>query len=711
MICCARLSISVRPLSFWKTLPAGTLILGVILAQHCFAQPAVSPYAFRNQLLPQPASLHAGDGYYLLLPDFAATVDKFHDDRLDQAIRRVMSQLKEQTGLEVSPEVTTSAGAAAPFVVTVDGPGDAVQSVDDNESYSLTVTPQGVHLSAPTDLGAMHGLETLLQLVQNDGTRYFLPAISIHDTPRFRWRGLMLDCSRHFEPISVIKRTLDAMAAVKLNVFHWHLSDDQGFRIQSNVFPLLAQLGSNGQYYTQDQAREIVAYARARGIRVVPEFDMPGHTSSWMVGYPQLASGPGPYQIQTGFGVFNPVMDPTRKTTYRFLDKFIGEMASIFPDQYLHIGGDENNGVEWRQSQRIQAFMQAHHMTTTAELQAYFNQQLLQILKKHGKRMIGWDEVLTPDLAKSVAIQSWRGSKSLAEAARQGHDGILSAGYYLDHMVSAAQYYKNDPIPTDSTLNATERARILGGEACMWGEYVDARSIDSRIWPRAAAIAERLWSPESVNNVDDMYRRLHVQSLRLEALGLTQISQEDASLRALAGSRKIDSLRELASTLEPVDFSVRGAYSKPHHITTQTPLDHVVDALPPDPPFRRSFSLLVEAYLNSPQTHAEQAAKLREIFEHWIAAEPGVLGLMEHSPLLAQARQRPVQLAELGNIGLTSLSYLSSAQAAPAGWQSAQMSAIKAAEAPVALTRFDVLEPLRSMVEAVKETPPVPRTQ
>ena len=703
MIGSSLLNMPLRRLNRWQVRPATILFLGVVLAQQGSAQATASPYAFRNTLMPQPTSLHVESGHFFLSSEFAARIDKFQDSRLDQAVQRAMHQLKEQTGLELSTRVETGAGSAALFLITVDGPGEAVQSVDENESYSLTVTPRGVHLSAATDVGALHGLETLLQLVQNDGTQYFLPAVFIQDTPRYRWRGLMLDCSRHFEPISVIERTLNGMAAVKLNVFHWHLSDDQGFRIQSNAYPLLTQLGSNGQYYTQQQAREVVAYARARGIRVVPEFDMPGHTSSWMVGYPQLASASGPFHIQTAFGIFDPVMDPTRKSTYRFLDKFIAEMAAIFPDRYMHIGGDENNGVEWRQNPRIQAFMHAHNMTTTAELQAYFNQRLLQILKKHGKRMIGWDEVLTPNLPKSVSIQSWRGYKSLAQAAREGHDGILSAGYYLDHMVSAAQYYEVDPIPASSTLSAADRARILGGEACMWGEYVNAHNIDSRIWPRTAAIAERLWSPQSVNNVNDMYRRLDVESLRLEALGLTHISQEDVSLRALAGTRKIAPLRVLAATLEPVDFGVRGAYSHVHHITTQTPLDHVVDALPPDPPFRHSFKLLVETYLKSPQTQPQQAGKLRAIFEQWIAAEPGVLRLMEDSPLLAQAKERPAQLTQLGNIGLSSLSYLTSGQTAPASWQAEQLAVIKAAEAPAALTRFDVLEPLRSLVQAVKE--------
>ena len=684
---------------------ACALIALALCAQHAFAQPAAPSDSFRNALLPQPSSLRADTGQFFFTADFSVSTDEFHDPRLDQAIARAMRRLADETGLQFTAK--PAAGVTAPFVVSVDSAGERIQSVDENESYSLDVTPQGVHLSAATELGAIRGLATLVQLVQNDGQRFFLPAVSIQDSPRFRWRGLMLDCSRHFEPIGVIERTLDGMEAVKLNVFHWHLSDDQGFRIQSRFFPLLTQLGSDGHFYTQQQARDIVAYARDRGIRVVPEFDMPGHSSSWMVGYPQLASATGPFHIQTGFGIFDPVMDPTRISTYRFLDKFIGEMAAIFPDQYMHIGGDENNGVEWRNNERIQAFMHAHSITTTAELQAYFNQRLLKILSRHGKRMIGWDEVLTPDLPKSVAIQSWRGVASLAQAAREGHDGILSSGYYLDHMIPASTYYANDPIPPASTLDPAGRARVLGGEACMWGEYVDAQTIDSRIWPRAAAIAERLWSPQSVNNTDDMYRRLGIESLRLEALGLTQISQEDSSLRALAGTPSIGPLPVLASTLEPVDFSIRGRWSHQHLITNQMPLDRVVDALRPDPPFRHAFQLLVAAYLGSPQGNSEQAAKLHAIFEQWIAAQPGLQRLMENSPLLAEANPRPAQLAKLGGIGLQALSYLSSSQPAPAGWRTAQLSAIQAAEVPVALTQFDVLDPLRSLVNAVKEiTPP-----
>lgn len=680
-------------------LAAGSLLTVSSLTLH--AQNGAQPYAFHNTLMPLPSSLQVDSGHFVLSPQFAATTDKFHNPRLDQAIERAMLELKQQTGILVPTDVEhASAGSTAAFVISVDGPGEKIQSVDENESYSLTVTSQEVHLEAATDVGAMHGLETLLQLVQHTNAQYFLPAVTIHDSPRFPWRGLMIDCGRHFEPISVIKRTLDGMAAVKMNVFHWHLSDDQGFRMQSKVFPLLTKLGSDGQFYTQEQAREIVAYARARGIRVVPEFDMPGHTSSWFVGYPDLASAAGPFHIERHFGVFDPVMDPTRKSTYVFLDKFIGEMASIFPDPYMHIGGDENNGVEWKHNPRIQAFMQSHHLKGTAALQAYFNERVLKILQKYHKHMIGWDEVLTPNLPRDVTIQSWRGYKSLASAARQGHDGILSSGYYLDSMGTAADHYLVDPLPAGSTLTSEQRKRILGGEACMWGEYVDAQVIDSRIWPIAAAIAERLWSPQNVDNVNDMYRRLRVESLRLEALGLTQISQEDASLRQLAGQENLGKLNVLAATLEPVMFDQRGQYSVTHGITQLTPLDHLVDALRPDPPFRHDFAMEVDEYLQSPTANSAQAKKLQAIFHAWVAQESSVLPLMQRSPRLAPAAIRSTQLAQLGQIGLQAISYPSSSRAVLADWKSARLATLQQDGKPVALTRFDVIEPLQKLVES-----------
>jgi hexosaminidase len=665
--------------------------------------PSSPATAFLNTLMPQPSQLSVQEGRLAITSSFAATADHFRDARLDAAIERSLDRIKAQIVIPIPvPALTESASAA--LVITVEGAGEAIQSSDEDESYSLEITSLGAHLKAATVVGAMHGLATLEQLIQSDATGTFIPAVSIHDTPRFRWRGLMIDCGRHFISLEEIKRTLDGMAAVKLNVFHWHLSEDQGFRLQSKAFPKLTEMGSDGLFYTQEQAREIVAYARERGIRVVPEFDMPGHTSAWFVGYPDLASAPGPFHIERKFGVFDQVMDATRESTYKFLDTFVAEMAAIFPDRFLHIGGDENNGVEWKANPRIQEFMRAHSFKDTAALQSYFNQRLLKILEKHGKRMIGWDEILTPDLPKDIMVQSWRGFDSLAAGAKNGYRGILSAGYYLNLMSPAASHYAVDPLPQNSDLSPEQQALILGGEACMWEEQTSSQSIDSRLWPRTAAIAERLWSPRSVSDVDDMYRRLAVESLRLEALGLTHISHEEVSLRQLSGaqadSTQTDSVRIFASVLEPVTFDQRAHMQ---HANQLTPLDQLIDALSPDPPSRHDFESLAHTYLQDPAARKEEGTKLAATFKTWIAAEPGVLRAMNTSPRLAQAQPRARQLTELGAMGLEAVSYLSSGRAADAGWKAAKLAVLDDAEKPQALLRFTVIKPLRDLVNAVPD--------
>src|ERR1700733_4770478 len=316
--------------------------------------------------MPQPAEISFGSGGAALNLTFAVRIPGVSDARLTDAIGRDLRRIEMVAGLR---HAGRGVAGTTKLVVRAEHVSAPVQTLGEDESYSLHVTPSGAEIDAPTELGAMHGLETLIQLVQPSGSGYVIPSVTIHDTPRFHWRGLMMDCARHFDPVSVIERTLDGMAAVKLNVFHWHLTEDQGFRIESRVYPKLTVDGSDGLFYTQEQAKEIVAYARAGGIRVVPEFDMPGHTSAWFVGYPDLASGPGPFHIEREFGVFDPVMDPTRESTYRFLDTFIAEMAAIFPDHFMHIGGDENNGVEWKANPRIQTFMHEHSLQDTAALQ------------------------------------------------------------------------------------------------------------------------------------------------------------------------------------------------------------------------------------------------------------------------------------------------------------------------------------------------------
>lgn len=654
---------------------------------------------FINTLMPVPAKLTTDQGSFTLSSSFTVAAPHFRDERLDAGIGRMLHRLEYQTGVPITKDIQKDAAGAA-LVVDVQGAGEAVQSIDEDESYSLHVTSSGVNLQAKTVVGALRGMETLLQLVQTDHAGYILPAVSIEDTPRFHWRGLMIDSGRHFEPVPVIERTLDGMAAVKLNVFHWHLSEDQGFRIESKLYPKLAGMGSDGLYYTQEQAKEVVAYARERGIRVVPEFDMPGHSVSWFVGYPDLASGPGPYTVRRVFGISDEAMDPTRDSTYKFLDGFIGEMSTIFPDPYFHIGGDETKGVQWKGNPRIVEFMQKHDMKDPAALQAYFNQRLLKILQKHHKYMIGWDEVLNPALPKDVIIQSWRGTESLAAGAKQGYQGILSAPYYLDAMKPAEQHYLADPLPADSDLTPQQQTLILGGEVCMWGEQLYERTIDSRIWPRTAAMAERFWSPENVRDVSDMYRRLDVMSVRLEAFGLTHLTQEDVGLRALTGTTDIDAMRVFASVLEPVSFHER---YQGQHTSQLTPLDHLVDAVRPDPPSRYQMEVLVQAFLKNPAQDGRERQELANNFASWSKAAPDVQRQVSESPLLADAAGRAQQFADLAKIGSEAVKYLSGGNAAPAGWKQSSLAALDAAQKPQGLVRFTVLAPLHDLVNAVQE--------
>jgi hexosaminidase len=660
------------------------------------AQPAASAQAFVNTLMPQPAHLSTSTGALPWTDTITVGVPHFHDQRLDDAIARSLEQMERKTGVHRQRSITTS--SASTLVIDVDGAGEAIQSLDENESYTLTVTSSNVTIHAATVVGAMRGMTTLLQLIQTDGKTFFVPAITIDDSPRFRWRGLMIDVGRHFEPVAVIKRNLDAMAAVKLNVFHWHLTEDQGFRIESKLYPELTANGSDGLYYTQEEAKDIVAYARARGIRVVPEFDMPGHTRAWLVGRPDLSSDPGPYTIRREFGVEAVAMDPTKESTYQLLDAFIGEMATIFPDPYLHLGGDETPGTQWKNSPHVVAFMKEHNFKNTEELQTYFSQRVLELAKKHGKHMVGWDEILTPTLPTDAIIHSWRGAKSLYEAAGRGYQGILSQPYYLDGMKSAKEHYLADPLPADTTLTPAQQQLVLGGEVCMWGEHINQLSIDSRIWPRTAAVAERFWSPATVTDVDDMYRRLWVENLRIEALGLTQITHEGAALRELAGTEDINALRVFSSALQPVPFGER---YRGQHTDQLTPLDNVVDAVRPDPSTRHQVAMLTRELLEAPKTNSDVRTQLKNIFHAWADCVPSVETQMNGSPLLAIARPRAQQLAGLSQTGLQALDYLSGAKKAPAGWKKSKLAEIEEARKQQALVRFVFLDPLHDLVNAV----------
>ncbi len=648
-----------------------------------------------NSLMPLPATLEARDGLLPLEASFSYALNGDTSPRVTQAAERLIQRLETRTGVSLS-ELPAAQGTAATLSVDVATASTAdVPQPGVNESYTLDIDAHHAALHSKTDIGALRGMETLLQLVEASGAAYAFPAVHIEDAPRFPWRGLMLDAGRHFLPVANVLRTLDGMAAVKLNVLHWHLTEDQGFRIESKVFPKLTELGSNGQYYTQQQVREVIAYASARGIRVVPEFDMPGHSQSWMVGYPEIGSAPGPFAISDKFGVMDAAMDPTRESTYEFLDKFLGEMAELFPDPYLHIGGDESNGKEWKANPEITAFMAAHGMKTTAELQAYFSTRVQKILAAHHKQMVGWDEILSPALPQDAVIQNWHGIEFLINAAKQGHRGFLSHPYYLDHTYTAGQMFLADPLPADSGLTAEQAALIQGGEACMWGEQLTSTTIDSRIWPRTAAVAERFWSPANDRDVNDMYRRLTVENLRLEGEGLMHMSGPVRVMRNLAGTTQIQPLELFLATLEPVNFPVRSRLQKP---SPSTVYDRVVDAARIDPPLKHEFQNMVDMAIGG---DAASIARLDSLFHSWIAAAPALNALQANSPLLQEAAAHIAAWPKLGTMGEEALQSLRSGVPPPAGWQEKQTAVLHDAVKPSELVQFVVLEPLQKLVTAV----------
>lgn len=677
--------------------------VGAVVAVALCSATATAQMQFQNHLMPQPAQLSLGSGDLPLSATFAVETPAMSDGRLTNAIDRAVRRIESASGLR---HAGRGAAGTTHLVVNVTHASSPVQSLDEDESYSLSVTPSGVKIEAATDLGAMHGLETLVQLVQPTGNGYAIHAVEIHDAPRFRWRGLMIDCGRHFEPLTVIKRNLDAMAAVKLNVFHWHLTEDQGFRIESRVFPKLTGIGSDGLFYTQQDAKDVVAYARARGIRVVPEFEMPGHSTAWLVAYPSLASGTTPDEVRREFGISDTAIDPTRDATYAFIDRFLTEMATLFPDAYVHIGGDETPAPDWKKNPRIIAFMRAHNLKDNDALQAYFNTRVLKIIARLHKHMMGWDEVLTPGLPKDVVVQSWRGEASLAKGAQLGYEGVLSAPYYLDAMKTAGVHYLADPVPSSSSLTLDERKRILGGEVCMWAEQLNERTIDSRIWPRTAAMAERFWSPESVRDVDDMYRRLIPVSVELEGLGLMHLASEDAGLRALAGTPNLastpnmDALRRFASVLEPVPFSDR--YDE-QHTDQLTALDNLVDAVVPDPPSRHWFELAVKRLIADPKSDTADRDALAAWFSQLAASVPAVHQQMKVSPRLAAASQRADQTLQLTAMGQQALHYLAGTENAPAGWKKQQLDILDEANKPSALVRFTLWPAMGDLIKAVRE--------
>lgn len=652
-------------------------------------------------LMPVPKQVEIGEGQFVLNKDFSISLTGNYHQRLAHEATRFLRRLDQKTALFFTQHKVSGELPGAELVISVERPGEV--RLHEDESYQLRIDAESIELKAQTDIGAIRGLETLLQLVGVSNGQNIFPVLTIHDSPRFHWRGLMLDVARHFMPMDVLYRTLDAMAAVKLNVLHLHLVDDQGFRFPTKAFPELLELSTDGQYYTREDLDEIIAYAHQRGIRVIPEIDVPGHATAILVAFPELGSKDTTYTLERFSGIFDPTLDPTNDAVYDFLDELFSEVAEVFPDPYFHIGGDENLGRHWNENEEIQAFMKANNLATNHDLQTYFNIRIQKILNKYGKHTMGWDEIMTPEMPKSAIIHSWRGNwegmvakQTLYDAARAGYETVLSNGYYLDLMMPASQHYLVDPAPAEMDLTEAERSRILGGEMCMWSELVIPETIDSRLWPRAAAVAERLWSPEEIRDVQDMYRRLSIISLQLEQLGLKHISSRNAILRKLAKSREIEPLKVLVEVVEPMKGYTRNTNGTLY--TTFSPFMLWADAATADATVARVFNEDVGRYLSGKL----EASQLRTQLDLWSNNHKKVLPIIKRSPALSEIESLSENLSRAAAIGLEAIGLIESGGKPSSGWVSRSQQVLEEARENGGRTELQMISGIAMLVDELK---------
>lgn len=646
-------------------------------------------------LMPMPMQVKILDGKHYVNQDFTISINT-NSKILYKSAQRALKIITDRSGVFLKEQfpIIKSGG-----VVNVSIANEVNLEFNIDESYELEITSNSIVINAANNFGAMHGLTTLTQLLESDSEGYYFPNIKIADAPRFTWRGLLIDVSRHFEPVEVIKRNLDAMAAVKMNVMHWHLTDDHGFRIESKVLPKLHELGSDGLYYTQVQIKEIVKYAEERGIRVVPEFDLPGHATAWLVGYPKLASAPGPYEIERQWGIFDPTFDPTKEEVYIFLKKFFEEMNDLFPDEYWHIGGDENNGNQWDTNEAIQKYMKENNLKDNHALQNYFNERIGSILSNLNKTMIGWYTDEMPNLSKDYIVQAWKGRKTLYETAKNGYRSLLSHGFYIDLVQSTEYHYLNDPIPPDSMLTEEVREKIIGGEATMWSEFVGPETIDSRIWPRTAAIAERLWSPSSVNDVPNMFKRLDKISIQLENYGLNHIKNSEMMMRRILGDYEIEHLQNFVSAIQPLYTYSR---DRPHVFQSHYPLTRIVDIAVPDPREARIFNKNIETIIgNKSKIEVQKSIKLQ--LESWRENHTKLLSLIKQKPILKEIEELSNDLMKVSNLGIEALELLNANELPSKDWIEKSNKIIREAKLPKGEVELAILKSITKLVERVKQ--------
>lgn len=521
---------------------------------------------WQNSLIPQPVSLIKQSGYFILPNNLSVLFTK------NEALKKIADQLAQQLQTATNTISVKDNNAAAANTIFLSLTND--KSIP-AEGYRLKVAADGIIITAKEPAGIFYGVQTLVQLLprqienkdnKKSVTEWAAPLVTIEDAPRFGWRGLMLDVSRHFFTVAQVKDFINQMAKYKFNLLHLHLTDDQGWRIQIKALPKLTEVGAwrvdktgtfgkffkpepnepktYGGFYTQEDIKELVQYASERFINIMPEIDIPGHSLAALASYPNLSCTPGTYAVNSGeqfmiwpgggkhfYGTLDNTLCPANEQVYDFIDKVFTEVAQLFPFAYIHMGGDETARNFWEKNDQIKALMKKENLKNLDEVQSYFVKRVEKIIASKGKKMIGWDEILQGGLAPNAAVMSWRGMKFGIEAAKLGHEVVMSPTEfaYLDYMQGDAimeppvyaslrlkKAYQFEPLPEGINANL-----IKGGQANLWTEQVyNMRHAQYMIWPRAFAIAEALWSPKEKRNWNDFVPRVEKQMERYDVAGI-----------------------------------------------------------------------------------------------------------------------------------------------------------------------------------------------
>jgi hexosaminidase len=530
-----------------RLLAAGALAMAT-LTTGCAAGMVTSP-ASRYSIVPAPVSLEARQGEFALNRDTRIVLGSASDPELTGIAEMFAAPLRAASGLPLPVSSAEGAALRGAIVLQVEPRAGAPE-----EGYRIQVDENRVTLTSATHAGLFRGVQTLRQLLPaGESSKWTVPAVEIEDAPRFAYRGMHLDVGRHFFPVSFVKRYIDLLAFYKFNTFHWHLTEDQGWRIEIKKYPRLTevgacrnetQLGRNRNpfigdgtrtcgFYTQDEIRDVVAYAAKRHITIIPEIEMPGHSLAALAAYPELGCGPGPYQVGTHWGVLEDIYCP-KEETFTFLENVLTEVMALFPSHYIHIGGDEAPKKAWEQSPIAQAVIKREGLKDEHELQSYFIQRMERFLNAHGRSIIGWDEILEGGLAPNATVMSWRGVSGGIAAAKQGHDVIMAPTtfVYLDYLqgpqageplgiggfLPLEKVYSYEPLPPE--LTPEEAKHILGAQANLWTEYIATpEHAEYMLLPRLLAVAELDWSPREKKDWDSFQARLPEQLRHLDALG------------------------------------------------------------------------------------------------------------------------------------------------------------------------------------------------